>query len=189
MPRPRIDLCAALTILLIMKIKLLALGLALFAVSVPLGAEEVTTSAAIEGEEVVIPEVSEPPYVVGDHANFQGHYVPLEDGISLNFRIVDNLVYIYWVDADDLIVEPQSRKGNLRFLGSVRGLKYHGFVPMSGHAGLGTANGYVLAPHIFNVIINLEPLEGEDLNNYTFRYLPTMDAIRETRELAPSSTD
>jgi hypothetical protein len=166
-----------------MKSRIPALCLALFALSCPLGAEEVVV------EEEVIPEVSEPPYEVGDHTTFQGHYIPLEDGISLNFRIVGNLVRIYWVDADDLIVEPQSSKGSLRFRGSIRGRAYHGLVPMTDQAGLVTASGYVLTPHIFNVIMNLEPLEGEGLNNYTFRYLPPMDAIRETRELEPSSTD
>jgi len=183
MPRLRIDLCVALTIVLIMKIKLLALGFALLALSVPLGAEEPVV------EEKEIPEVSEPPYAVGDHATFQGHYVPLEDGITLNFRIVGNLVRIYWLDEDDLIVEPQSKKGSLRFRGSIRGKAYHGLIPMTDQAGLATASGYVLTPHIFNVIMNLEHLEGEGLNNYTFRYLPTMDAIRETRELESSSTD
>ena len=189
MPRPRIDLYVALTIVLVMKIRLLALGLALFAVSVPLGAEEVAPTAVIDGEEVVIPEVSEAPYAVGDHANFQGHYIPLEEGISLNFRLVNNKVRVYWVDADGLIVEPQSKQGSLRFRGSVRGASYHGLVPMTDQAGLASASGLVLTPHIFNVILNLEPLEGEGLNNYTFRYLPTMDPIRETRELKSSSTD
>lgn len=172
-----------------MKIRFLALGFALFAVSVPLRAEEVASAVVIEEEAVVIPEVSEPPYVVGDHANFQGHYIQLEDEISLNFRIVGNLVRIYWMDADDLIVEPQSKKGSLRFRGSVRGAAYHGLVAMTDQAGLVSASGYVLTPHIFNVILNVEPLEGEGLNNYTFRYLPTMDPLRESKELESSSTD
>ncbi|MFQ3243377.1 MAG: hypothetical protein ACI9JZ_003088, partial [Lentimonas sp.] len=113
-----------------MKSSTLALVLAFFALLLPLGAEEV----AVEEQE--IPEVSEPPYVVGDHANFQGHYIALEDGISLNFRIVGNLVRIYWVDADDLILEPQSQKGSLRFRGSIRGKAYHGLVSIGDQAGL-----------------------------------------------------
>lgn len=140
-------------------------------------------------EEKVIPEVSEPPYAVGAHVTIQGHYIPLEEGISLNFRIVSNKVRIYWVDADDLIVEPQSKGGSLRFRGSVRGPAYHGLALQSNEAALGSASGLVLTPHIFNVILNLKPLDGDALNSYTFRYLPTLDATRETRELVSSSTN
>lgn len=179
----KIDLCTYLTMLTLMKFRIPALCLALLALSCPLAAEEA------EVEEKVIPEVSEAPYEVGDHATIQGHYISLEDGISMNVRIVDNLVHIYWVDMDDLIVEPQSTGGNLRFVGSVRGATYHGLAPKNQDAALVSSNGLVLPPHIFNVILNLEPLGGGDLNNFSFRYLPTMDPVRETRELDGSSTD
>jgi hypothetical protein len=166
-----------------MKSRIPALCLAFVALSLPLTAEETAV------EEKVIPEVSEPPYAVGDHATIQGHYIDLEEGISLNFRLVKNKVRVYWVDVDGLIVEPQSTGGSLRFRGSVRGPAYHGLALQSNEAALGSTSGLVLAPHIFNVILNLKPLEGEDLNAYTFRYLPSMDTTRETRELKSSSTD
>ncbi len=140
-------------------------------------------------EEKVIPEVSEPPYAVGDHATIQGHYIPLEEGISLNFRLVNNIVRVYWVDADDLIVEPQSKGGSLHLQGPFRGLARHILALQSDEAALGSVRGFVYSPHIMSVILNVQPLEGDDLNTYTFRYLLTMDAARETRELDASSTN
>jgi hypothetical protein len=151
-----------------MKSKIPALCLALFALSLPLGAEE-----AIE-EKVIPTEVSEPPYEIGNLVTQQGHYIELEDGLSINFRIVGNKVRIYWIDADGLIAEPQSSAGTVRFMGSVRGQAYHRVALLSDDAGLG-APGLVLTPHIFNVILNLEQAEGEALDNYTFRYVPAMD--------------
>lgn len=139
--------------------------------------------------EQAIPAVSDPPYAVGDHATIQGHYISLEEGIFLNFRIVDNLTRIYWVDADDLILEPRSNQGSLRLRGSVRGAKFHGLQLAADGVSLKSSNGLIFPPHIFNVILNLEPLDGAATDNYTFRFLPMMGNVRETRELDASSTD
>jgi hypothetical protein len=166
-----------------MKLRIPTSFLALLLLTSPLVGE--STGA----EQRVIPEVSEPPYAVGDHATIQGYYIALDEGISLNFRLVNNKARLYWVDADDLVVEPQSTGGSLRFRGSVRGAAYHALTAQSNEAALGSTSGLVLSPHIFNVILNLKPLKGDGLNSYTFRYLPTMDVPRESRELSVSSTD
>ena len=76
-----------------------------FACLLSLYAEESASEDPVIEE--ALPEVSEPPYLIGDRANIQGSYIPLEEGISLNFRILNNRMYLYWVDKDDLIVEPQ----------------------------------------------------------------------------------
>lgn len=132
-------------------------------------------------EEKVLPEVSDPPYSVGDMATIQGHYISLEDDISLNFRMLDNRMHVYWVDADGLIVEPQAASGNVRLIASVRGPFYFGLVSLDDQAGLGSIGGPVFKPHRFNVILSLNEPDGEDPQTFTFRYLPAMSLVREER--------
>ena len=168
MPPSAIDLSVNAHILILMKSSITALCLVLFAWTVPLAAEEVVEARVIPAE------VSEPPYAIGDLVPQQGHYIALEEGLSLNFRIVNNKIRIYWIDADGLVAEPQSAGGTVRFKGSVRRQMFHHVARLSDDAGLGSP-GLVLKPHLFNVILNLEQAEGEGLGLYTFRYLPALD--------------
>ena len=119
-------------------------------------------------------EVSDPPYAIGDLVPHQGHYIALQEGLSLNFRIVNNKIRIYWIDAAGLIVEPQAAGGTVRLRGSVRGRDFHRVARLSEDAGLGSP-ALVLPPHAFFVVLNVERAEGEGLDHYTFRYVPAMD--------------
>lgn len=143
------------------------------------------TSDKPEAEEKELPEYSNPPYSIGDRAIIQGHYISLADDIALNFRILNNRMCVYWVDADDLIVEPQALSGNIRFLAGVRGKNYYAMEPLSGEAGLGSVGGPVLEPHNFTIILSLKEEGDEEFKTYpTFRHTLTTSDVRETRKLA-----
>ena len=142
------------------------------------------TSDKPEAEEKELPEYSNPPYSIGDRAIIQGHYISLADDIALNFRILNNRMCVYWVDADDLIVEPQALSGNIRFLAGVRGKNYYAMEPLSGEAGLGSVGGPVLKPHNFTIILSLKEEGDEEFKTYpTFRHTLTTSDVRETRKL------
>lgn len=142
------------------------------------------TSDKPEAEEKELPEYSNPPYSIGDRAIIQGHYISLADDIALNFRILNNRMCVYWVDADDLIVEPQALSGNIRFLAGVRGKNYYAMEPLSGEAGLGSVGGPVLEPHNFTIILSLKEEADEEFKTYpTFRHTLTTSDVRETRKL------
>ena len=141
------------------------------------------TSDKPEAEEKELPEYSNPPYSIGDRAIIQGHYISLADDIALNFRILNNRMCVYWVDADDLIVEPQALSGNVRFLAGVRGRNYYAMEPLPGEAGLGSVGGPVLEPHNFTVILSLKKEGSEEFKTYpNFRHTLTTSDVRETRE-------
>lgn len=164
-----------------MKTKIILLCPLIFALLLPLHAQESASEDSAGKDEKLLPEVSDPPYTVGDRATIQGQYVPLEDGISINFRIRNNRIYIYWVDADDLIVEPQATAGNVRFIADVRGRSYFTLEPLGNEDGLGSVGAPVYEPHIFTVILSLEKTDGEGFNTYTFRYTSVLAAKRESR--------
>lgn len=169
-----------------MKLKLTLFCPIIFSLLLPLYAENSTTkdsAAETEVEEKELPEVSDPPYSIGDRATIQGHYIPLDDDISLNFRFLGNRMRVYWVDADGLIVEPRAAAGNVRFLASVRGPIYFSMGSLEDEDGLGSLGGPVYAPHLFTVILSLEKADSEEFDVYTFRYSQAMDTTRETREL------
>ena len=183
-----------------MKLKLSLLCPLIFVLLLPLYAEEATTegsttedsttedstaegSAAEEEEE--LPEYSHPPYSVGDRAIIQGYYKPLADGISLNFRILNNRMFVYWVDEDDLIVEPLASSGNVRFLAGVRGKNYYLMESLSDEPGLGSVGGPVLEPHNFTVILSLKKEGSEEFETYpNFRHTLTTSDVRETRDFS-----
>lgn len=166
-----------------MKLKLTLLCPLIFALLLPLHAQESTSGDAAAEEEKELPEYSNPPYSVDDRAIIQGYYQALADGISLNFRILDNRMFVYWVDEDDLIVEPQAPSGNVRFLAGVRGKNYYAMEPLPGEAGMGSVGGPVLAPHNFTVILSLEKEGSEEFETCpTFRHTLTTSDVRETRE-------
>lgn len=185
-----------------MKLKPILLYSLFFVLLLTLRAEDAVTSDASSESEVEnddLPEATDPPYSVGDRATIQGYYIPLEDDISLNFRFVDNWIHIYWVDANDLIVKPQSKLGSVRFLGgNVRFLGpvspiYISLLPMDGVDGLVTQGGPSLdtvlippgpyPPHIFNVILSLQKPDSEEFEVHNFRYVQALDETRETRAM------
>ena len=86
----------------------------------PLNAEESSSEESNVDSEEELPEYSEPPFTIGDRAIIQGYYIPLEEGISLNFRIRSNQMFVYWVDEDDLIIEPQASVGSFRVISTAR---------------------------------------------------------------------
>jgi hypothetical protein len=153
-----------------MKSKFLALclGCSVFAGSFVFAAEETVV------EKVIPTEISEPPYEVGELVSVQGYYIERADAPSINFRVVDNKIRIYWIDADGLIAEPESMAGTVRFTGSVRGRPYHRLGKLADDAGLG-AKGIVPPPHIYNVILVLEKPDSDALETHGFRYTHAMD--------------
>jgi hypothetical protein len=167
-----------------MKLKLTLLSPLIFALLLPLSAEKSTPEDSTAEAKKELPEYSHPPYSVGDRAIIQGFYFPPEEGISLNFRILNNRMYVYWVDKDDLVVEPQASFGNVRFLAGVRGRNYYAMEPLSGEPGLGSVGGPVLEPHNFTVILSLKKEGSEEWKTYpTFRHTLTTSDVRETRVL------
>ena len=169
-----------------MKLKLSFFYPLFFVCLLSLYADETTSENTAVGEDAELPEVTEPPYSIGDRANIQGNYIALADGISLNFRILNNRMYMYWVDEDDLIVEPQATKGNIRLIASVRAPIYYGIGPSGGEDGLVSIGSPVFPPHLFTVILRLEKPDSEELDVYTFRYTHAMAAVRESRNAAES---
>ncbi len=166
-----------------MKLKLTIACPLFFALLLPLYAQESTTDNSVAEEKKELPEYSHPPYSVGDRAVIQGYYEPLADGISLNFRILDNRMFVYWVDEDDLVVEPQASSGNVRFIAGVRGKNYYAMEPLLGEAGLGSVGGPVLEPHNFTVILSLKKEGSDEFETYpNFRHTLTTSDVRETRE-------
>ena len=96
---------------------------------------------------------------------------------------------LYWVDVDELIVEPRATSGNVRFIASVRGPIHFGMALLEDEDGLGSLGGPALQPHLFAVILSLEKANGETFDTYTFRYVPGMTATRETREFTAGEVD
>lgn len=120
-------------------------------------------------------EISQPPYEVGDLVVVQGYYIDRgEDVPKLNFRIVDNLLRVYWIDADGLIAEPEHTIGSVRFSGSYRGRPYHGLTTLPSGSGLG-APGVMPPPHIYNVIVAFPPVDDGEPVSHRFRYIQSMD--------------
>ncbi len=97
-----------------MKLKLTLFCPLIFALLLPLHAQEPTSEESAVEDEKELPEFSDPPYTVEERATIQGHYISLGEDISLNFRMLDNRMYVYWVDVDDLIMEPQATTGNAK---------------------------------------------------------------------------
>ncbi|MFP4166430.1 MAG: hypothetical protein ACLFUF_04585 [Opitutales bacterium] len=153
------------------------LSCAFFVLGLPLaGAQEAETKKR---------EIAEPPFEVGDHAPESGYYADAGDGVQVNFRIIENRMYVYWIDEEGLVIEPRTEEGNIRFRGSVRGRPYRSLRAMDEGAGL-VASGPAPMPHSFNVLLNLEsPGEeyGEDeYETYGFRYTPKLDATKDGNE-------
>lgn len=170
-----------------MKLKFTLFYPLIFALLLPLCAQESTSGDSAVEEEKELPEYSHPPFSVGDRAIIQGHYIPVDDAISINFRILNNRMFVYWVDQDDLIVEPQASSGNVRFLAGVRGRNFFAMEPLPGEAGLGSVGGPILNPHNFTVILSLEKAGSGEWKTYpTFRYSLTTSDVRETREFPPA---
>ena len=167
-----------------MKLKTTSLIPLIFALLLPLHAEETVAKDSTTDAEEELPEYSDPPYTVGDRAFIQGYYIPAQDGISLNFRIRNNQMFVYWVDEDDLIVEPLASEGNVRFLSAARALPQYmnELKALGNEAGLGSVNNNIFEPHLFNVFLSLKKAGSDEFDTYTFRYVSEMSAKRETRE-------
>lgn len=149
----------------------IALGMLLGVV--PLVAQDASEAAPpAAGEKVIPTEISEPPYTVGDLSASIGHIID-DDGFGnkISFRIVDNKIRIYWLDSDNLIIEPPYASGSVRFTGSNPGKAFHSVSRMSGDVGLG-APGILRPPHILNVILALKDPGSEDFKSFAFRYTP-----------------
>ena len=151
-----------------MKLKSILLCPLFLALLLPLYAQESATDDSTAEEEKELPEFSHPPYSVGDRAIIQGYYAAPVDGISLNFRVLNNRMFVYWVDEDDLIVEPQALSGNVRFLAGVRGKNFYAMEPLQGEAGLGSVG----VDHLKKNGVPVEYVLFED-EGHTFRKLET----------------
>ena len=128
-------------------------------------------------EEKVIPtEISQPPYAIGNLVVEQGYYI--DRGAELpriNFRIVDNLVRVYWIDEDGLIAEPEFNSAIVRFNLTVRTSRrdYFHLTMLPGSSGLGSP-GVALPPHLYNVVLVFPADEGEEPLSYSFFYNSSM---------------
>lgn len=149
----------------------------------PIGLALVLFCLFAQAEEKEIPtEISQPPYEVGDLVTEQGYYIDRgEDLPKVNFRIVDNRLRVYWIDADGLIAEPEHAKASVRFTGSFRGRAYHGLTTLPSGVGLGSA-GIIPPPHIFNVILVFPPVDDGEPASHSFRYVHKMDTPADTTE-------
>ncbi len=179
----RIDLCTFVTIVSVMKLTIPVICLALCTLSLPIFAEEIVPAEV--ADKVIPTEISEPPYQVGQLPSQQGYYIERPGQTSINFRIVDNKIRIYWIDADGLIAEPESTAGNARLNGQPKIRSYFNLEPISAAAGLG-GEGIVRPPHYFHVALYLEQSEDGAGDLHSFRYLISMDAPIESEE--PNST-
>jgi len=160
-----------------------------FALSLWLYAEEPAgDDVTVTEDEEELPEYTDPPYSIGDRAFIQGYYLPLADDISLNFRVLNNRMFVYWVDADDLIVEPQASSGNVRFVAYFRARNFYELEPLNGEDGLGSVGGPIVAPHLFTAILSLEKGASEEFEAFNFRHTPGMEDKRETRDFAEVET-
>lgn len=130
-----------------------------------------------QAEETEIPtEISEPPYEIGDLISEQGYYVDRGEGETrLNLRFESNKLRLYWIDENGLVAEPEFQKARVRLRGSVRGRANQFLEMLPSGAGLG-AEGAVIPPHIYMVILTLLP-EDEDAEPtfYDFRYTAELD--------------
>jgi hypothetical protein len=134
-------------------------------------------TAEVVTEKVLPTVISEPPYQVGQLVTQQGHYISRgEDLPRINFRIVNNKMRVYWIDADGLIAEPDASGGSIRFTSNVNTRTFHGLVRLSGEAGLGSL-GIVPPPHTFNLVLTLKNIDTskDEFSIYPFRYIYTMN--------------
>lgn len=131
-------------------------------------AEEASTEEA----KAIPTEVSVAPYEVGQLPAKQGYYIDQGGETQINFRIVENQMRVYWIDADGLIAKPEAKVGNVRFTSSVRGRAFYGLEAISGDASVGSP-AIIPAPHIFNSILTLENAGKSTTHN--FRYTADMD--------------
>jgi hypothetical protein len=128
-------------------------------------------------EPKVIPtEISQPPYAVGDLVVQQGHYIHRgAEQTSVNFRLEDNSVRIYWIDTDGLIAEAEASSGSVHLKGSnVRGNPYQSFEPLSDNTGL-AAPRRIFPPHDFFVRLVLKKDAESEPEAYGFHYNTNMD--------------
>lgn len=132
--------------------------------------------AKIVEEKIIPTEISEPPYQVGQLVTKQGYYISRgEDLPSINFRVVNNKMRVYWIDSDGLIAEPDASGGSVRFTSDVNSRTFHGLVKLSGEAGLGSL-GLVPPPHTFNLVLTLRNIDGPDeFSIYPFRFIYSMN--------------
>lgn len=128
------------------------------------------------GDKEIPTEISEPPYEIGDLVSEQGYYVDRGEGEArLNLRFENNKLRLYWIDGNGLIAEPEFQTARVRLRGSVGGRAYQFLEMLPSGAGLG-AEGAVIPPHIYMVILTLLP-EDEDAEPtfYNFRYTAELD--------------
>ena len=89
-----------------MKLRTILCTLALFSLSHWLDADQ---------GQIVPTEISDPPYAVGQLPSTQGYYIKRPEQTSINYRIVENKIRVYWIDENGLIAEPELTLGNVRF--------------------------------------------------------------------------
>ncbi len=121
---------------------------------------------------------ADPPYQPGDRIVDMGYTIEREGNpIRINFRIVENRIRIYWLDADGRVVAPEAAVATVRFTGSVRGRSYHRATLLPEGGGLG-APGIVPPPHLRTVVLVIDATAGSSgdasPNSYRFRYTPAM---------------
>ena len=157
------------------------------ALCLSLSAEE--TKPEVPAEEIVIPtEISQPPYEVGQLPSTQGYYIEREEQTTINFRIVNNRMRVYWIDENGLIAEPESTGGSVRLKGKPKIRDFFALAPIAGDAGVGST-GIVKPPHLFTVFLSLKEPESEELTTNSFRYTIDMDTPVDDAEPNASSTD
>lgn len=148
-----------------MKLRTILCTLALFSLSHWLDADQ---------GQILPTEISDPPYAVGQLPSTQGYYIKRPEQTSINYRIVENKIRVYWIDENGLIAEPELTLGNVRFKGLSKKRNFFALDLLPSGAGLGS-EGIVKPPHVFNVALYLGSESGETSESYSFRYLAAMD--------------
>lgn len=126
-----------------------------------------------------MPAPSEPPYEVGALPLESGYTIKREGAPDLNFRIVENQMRLYWLDAQGLIMEPEVltvivRSDKRRLPSRVR--DYHQLERLHDDTALGSP--YILVPpHYYYVTVVISPADSDDVESYRFRYTPALDAV------------
>lgn len=141
-----------------------------------------------EAEKVIPTEISHPPYEVGNLVTEKGYYIKRGEAPSINFRIAENKIRIYWIDEDGLIAEPGFEVATVRFTGTQQARNYHRAELLPQKAGLGSPT-IVPPPHTFNVVIVLGEEGDPDQETHAFRYVPAMNEEKDPTAKSSETAD
>jgi len=133
---------------------------------------------------------AEPPYKVGDLLQEGGYEVALDDGLAMNFRMVDDQIRLYFLDEDKKVIEPLYTSGSVRFADIKSKRNFYPIQALPEDLGLGS-EVRVPAPHRSFTILTFDTGNPDAPKQYSFRYLPSMNPapLEDAGESAAESGD